>query len=53
MVSSFDMTKLCSLLKDFNVLTGIRITVFNDQMEELLSWPRHVPSFCAVIRSDT
>lgn len=52
MVSSFDMTKLCSLLKDFHILTGIRITVFNDQMEELLSWPRHVPSFCALIRSD-
>lgn len=52
MVSSFDMAKLSSLLKDFHVLTGMRITVFNDRMEELISWPQQVPSFCALIRSD-
>ena len=52
MVSSFDMTKLCSLLQDFHMLTQIRITVFNDRLEELTAWPQHVPPFCRLIRSD-
>lgn len=52
MVSSFDMAKLCSLLQDFHMLTQIRITVFNDRLEELTAWPQHVPPFCRLIRSD-
>lgn len=52
MVSSFDMTKLQSLLKDFYTITQIRITVFNDRFEELISYPEQVSNFCQIIRSD-
>ncbi len=51
MVSSFDMAKLQSLLQDFYTLTNIRITVFNDRFQELLSYPADVPPFCQMIRS--
>ncbi len=51
MISDFDLTKLRSLLQDFHTLTHIRITVFNDHLQELISWPEHLPSFCRMIRS--
>lgn len=52
MISSFDLTKLNSLLKDFYNLTQIRITVFDDQFQELASYPEHIASFCQIIRTD-
>lgn len=53
MISSFDLTKLNYLLKDFYNLTQIRITVFDDQFQELASYPEHIASFCQIIRTDT
>lgn len=50
MISSFDMEKLQSLLQDFYTLTHIRITVFNDRFQELISYPMQLPSFCRMIR---
>jgi len=50
MVSSFDLTKLQSLLSDFYTLTHIRITVFDEQFRELTSCPRELPAFCQLIR---
>lgn len=51
MISSFDLTKLQSLLKDFHELTHIRITVFDDSFHELASYPEQIATFCQIIRS--
>lgn len=52
MISSFDLSKLQDLLKDFYELTNIRITVFDDFFQELASYPREIAPFCQIIRSD-
>ena len=52
MISSFDLTKLNSLLEDFYKLTQIRITVFDDSFHELAAFPEHIPPFCQLIRTD-
>ncbi|MBO5095167.1 MAG: PocR ligand-binding domain-containing protein [Lachnospiraceae bacterium] len=52
MISSFDITKLQSLLRDFYTLTHIRITVFDDSLKELLSYPEEVSDFCKIVRAD-
>lgn len=51
MISSFDLIKLQSLLKDFHNITQIRITVFDDSFHELASYPEQVAPFCQIIRS--
>ena len=51
MVSVFDLEQLHSLLQDFHRITGIRITVFDDQLNELVSYPENCASFCRIIRS--
>ena len=50
MISVFDVEKLRELLKDFYDITHIRITVFDDSMRELVSYPVQVPPYCALIR---
>ena len=52
MISSFNLTKLNSLLKDFYNLTQIRITVFDSAFHELAAYPEHISAFCQIIRSD-
>ena len=52
MISSFNLTKLNSLLKDFYDLTQIRITVFDSAFHELAAYPEHISTFCHIIRSD-
>lgn len=52
MISSFDLTKLSALLKDFHKLTNIRITVFDDSFHELASYPEQIALFCQIIRSE-
>lgn len=51
MISVFDITKLRSLLKDFYEITQIRITVFDDNLNELTSYPDEVADFCKIVRS--
>lgn len=51
MISVFDVDALRSLLKDFYEITRIRITVFDADMRELVSWPEQFPPFCRAIRS--
>lgn len=51
MISVFDVDALRSLLKDFYEITRIRITVFDVDMRELVSWPEQFPPFCRAIRS--
>lgn len=52
MISSFDLTKLNSLLKDFYNLTQIRITVFDENFHELAACPANISPFCKIIRTD-
>lgn len=53
MISSFDIAKLHSLLKDFYQLTKIRITVFDDSFRELTSYPDEIADFCKTDPPDT
>lgn len=53
MISSFDLEKLSALLKDFYTLTKIRITVFNDNFEEIASYPAQRAELCRLIRTDS
>ena len=50
MISSFDIAKLQSLLKDFYELTHIRVSVFDDNLQELVSYPSDIASFCKLLR---
>lgn len=52
MISSFDLTKLNALLKDFYNLTHIRITVFDESFHELAAYPEQIAPFCQLIRTD-
>lgn len=50
MISIFDLEKLRGLLKDFYEISHIRITVFDEHLTELVSYPEKVAPYCAVIR---
>ena len=51
MISVFDLDKLRGLLQDFYRISHIRITVFDENLRELVAWPEKVPPCCAIIRS--
>ena len=51
MISTFDLVKLHSLLKDFYTLTRIRTCVFDENFNELASYPESLPSFCRILRA--
>lgn len=51
MVSVFDLEQLQSLLLDFHRITNIRITVFDSELNELVSYPESCASFCRLIRA--
>lgn len=50
MISVFNVEALQRLLRDFYEITRIRITVFDADMRELVSWPEQFPPFCRGIR---
>lgn len=50
MISVFDVEKLEKLLRDFYEISQIRITVFDEQLNELVSYPPQVAPHCRVIR---
>jgi len=50
MVPVFNLEELKQLLKDFYLLTSIRITVFDTQLQELMSYPEECAPFCKIIR---
>ena len=52
MISSFNIEKLTSLLKDFYTVTGIRITVFDESFTEIAAWPEDRADFCRLVRTD-
>jgi len=51
MVSVFDLEQLQSLLEDFHRITNIRITVFDRDLNELVSYPEQCAPFCRLIRA--
>lgn len=51
MNSVFNIEQLQEVLKDFHEITRIRITVFDDQFREIVSYPEQRPVFCQTIRS--
>ena len=50
MISSFDLDKLGSLLQDFHQMTGMRITIFDDTLREIISYPHEIAPVCRFIR---
>lgn len=52
MISSFNIEKLYATLKDFYTITQIRITVFDENFHELVSYPERRADFCELIRKD-
>ena len=48
----FERERLLELMKDFHILSGIRIVLFDDEYRELLSYPASHCAFCARIRQD-
>ena len=53
MISVFDLEQLQELLADFYRITRIRITVFDHQFQELVSFPENRPAVCRQIRSSS
>ncbi len=51
MISNFDLVKLRVMIKDLYNVTGLRITVFDNNYEELISYPEPLPEFCRLIRT--
>lgn len=52
MISTFNLEKLSSLLRDFYTVTHIRITVFDENFNEIASYPNRRAEFCRLIRQD-
>lgn len=53
MTPIFDLDKLRKLLHDFYTLAKIRITVFDEELHELVAYPEEIPAFCQLIRSSS
>ena len=53
MISTFNLIKLKSLLEDFYRLTKIRITVFDENFNELTAYPEQISPVCQLIRTDS
>lgn len=51
MISVFHLKELEPLLEDFYRITRIRITVFDNRFQEIVSYPDSRPAFCQMIRS--
>ncbi len=52
MISTFNLVKLHSLLEDFYKLTNIRITIFDENFNELIAYPEELTTFCQIVRTD-
>ena len=51
MISVFELDELRNVLEDFYRITNIRITVFDAEQNELISYPENRSPFCAIVRS--
>lgn len=45
----FNQSEVLNLMKDFHILTGIRIVLFNENFEKVLAYPEGKSSFCALM----
>jgi AraC-like DNA-binding protein len=52
MLLRYDLTKMNHLLKNFFLLTGTRIVVFDDAFKKIAEYPSHDSPFCSLIRTD-
>jgi len=53
MLSVFNVDKLYELLKDFYRIAQIRITVFDSDLHELVSYPKDIAPVCQLFRSSS
>jgi len=52
MVSNFDLVNLKELLHNFYTLTRIRIVIFDDNFNQIISYPSKHSTYCTLIRAD-
>jgi len=50
---NLNIQKLLELMKDFHLLTGIRIVIFDSEYNEVLSYPESHCHFCAIMHGNT
>ena len=48
----FDTKELTDLMKNFYILTGIRIALFDEKYNEIFSYPAECPPFCMYMRQN-
>ena len=48
----FQDTELIELMQDFNILTGMRLVLFDENYEELLSYPESWEMVCSCLRKN-
>jgi len=51
MISVFELDELKNVLEDFYRITNIRITIFDAEQNEIISYPENRSPFCAIVRS--
>ena len=51
MALSFQNAELMELMRDFNILTGMRLVLFDENYNELLSYPDADAMFCSCMRA--
>ncbi|MDR3552582.1 MAG: PocR ligand-binding domain-containing protein [Clostridia bacterium] len=52
MALKINSTRLMELLKDFYLLSGVRIVIFDDECREILSYPQQPMEYCALLMGD-
>src|SRR5690554_3325000 len=52
MIPNYNTEQLKEILKDFFILTNIRIVIFDDKLNQILSYPEIDTKFCRTIRKD-
>ena len=50
MRTSFDIEKLSAFLKSFYTVTGIKISVFDDEFNHIIEYPAPMIEYCSLIR---
>lgn len=51
MIAHLDTEELKALLKDFHLLTGMKIVIFDADYEEVIAWPDSHCPFCRLMQS--
>ncbi len=48
----FNSSELTEVLKNFNILTNLRITIFDSDFNEIISYPESSSSYCELLRKN-